>query len=698
MTSRLIIKNLPKSITEDRLRKIISVKGNITDVRLQYTEDGVFRRFAFIGFESDQMASDALSYFNGTFIDTSRIIVQPAMPPGDPNIAPAWSKYSKKTENLSDISKTKFSSELTLSKSLSFSKESKRIREGNHESLKSSKKSVFLVESKKPGGKGHLIHKSHHTYDDDTDSDTEYQTIDYSNRSERISSSEECPNQVNESIPEIFNTEDLNSSPSVLETGRLFIRNLHFGCTDQDIKQLFEAFGPLCEVSVPISKETHMSKGFAYVTFMIPENAINAQNSLDGKIFKGRLLHLIPANDKSNYNTSDIDKMTFKDKKDIVAKKLSESDHNWNSLFLRPDTMMDAIAEKIGVSKSQIMDLSSSDIAVKVASAETHLIQETKDYLELNGISLEAFKTHSKRSDKIILVKNIPFSTTFDELKQLFCKYGTLGRIALPQTKSIVVIEFLNPEEAKSAFRGLAYYKFKKVPLYLEWAPENLLNNNSEHKDNSQVVVIESDKNDNLSNEEETLFSSSLHLKNLSFNTTEQQLNDLFSSIGEVRSVKISTRNDFRRGALSQGYGFLEFKDVDKINEAIDRLQGYILDGHSLVLSKSKIISTDKVNSKKKNNVNLSVPSWVDDSCCKLIIRNIPFEATEKDIKELFKSFSMVKSVRLPRRYDKRHRGFGFIEFNNHEEALSAFKLLSSTHIYGRHLVLEWAKTGEKSM
>lgn len=39
------------------------------------------------------------------------------------------------------------------------------------------------------------------------------------------------------------------------------------------------------------------------------------------------------------------------------------------------------------------------------------------------------------------------------------------------------------------------------------------------------------------------------------------------------------------------------------------------------------------------------------------------------------------------------HRGFGFVEFNNKHDAEKAFESLSpSTHLYGRRLVLEWAK------
>lgn len=44
---------------------------------------------------------------------------------------------------------------------------------------------------------------------------------------------------------------------------------------------------------------------------------------------------------------------------------------------------------------------------------------------------------------------------------------------------------------------------------------------------------------------------------------------------------------------------------------------------------------------------------------------------------------------------DGTHRGFGFVDFLTRQEAKSAFESLSATHLYGRHLVIEWAQDDE---
>lgn len=48
-------------------------------------------------------------------------------------------------------------------------------------------------------------------------------------------------------------------------------------------------------MTVPVSKRTRRAKGFAHVTFVLPEHAVRAMNQLNGTSFKGRILHIVPS-------------------------------------------------------------------------------------------------------------------------------------------------------------------------------------------------------------------------------------------------------------------------------------------------------------------------------------------------------------------------------------------------------------------
>lgn len=93
--SRLIIRNLPKNIKEERIRSIFASKGELTDIKLCYTKDGKFRKFGFVGYKTEDQATDALQHFNKSFIDTSKITVDFAKNLGDESLPRPWSKYTE---------------------------------------------------------------------------------------------------------------------------------------------------------------------------------------------------------------------------------------------------------------------------------------------------------------------------------------------------------------------------------------------------------------------------------------------------------------------------------------------------------------------------------------------------------------------------------------------------------------------------
>ncbi|ELA41181.1 uncharacterized protein VICG_01780 [Vittaforma corneae ATCC 50505] len=78
----------------------------------------------------------------------------------------------------------------------------------------------------------------------------------------------------------------------------------------------------------------------------------------------------------------------------------------------------------------------------------------------------------------------------------------------------------------------------------------------------------------------------------------------------------------------------------------------------------------------------------------KIIVKNVPFQATQDELKSIFSSFTHVLDVRLPKKSDGTHRGFAFIVLDSPRHVDDAIEYFSSsTHLYGRRLVLEKAKS-----
>jgi RNA recognition motif-containing protein len=73
--------------------------------------------------------------------------------------------------------------------------------------------------------------------------------------------------------------------------------------------------------------------------------------------------------------------------------------------------------------------------------------------------------------------------------------------------------------------------------------------------------------------------STKLYVGNLSFSTTEAELQELFEKHGTLSSVKVITDRETGR---SRGFGFVEFEDASSADEAQKALNGQQLGGRDL--------------------------------------------------------------------------------------------------------------------
>ena len=77
-----------------------------------------------------------------------------------------------------------------------------------------------------------------------------------------------------------------------------------------------------------------------------------------------------------------------------------------------------------------------------------------------------------KRSRTVLLVKNIPYSTTHEQLKDVFERHGVTKRIQLSPFNTLAIVEYSTPEQAKAGLKNLQNYELNFImPLYLEFAP-----------------------------------------------------------------------------------------------------------------------------------------------------------------------------------------------------------------------------------
>ena len=159
-----------------------------------------------------------------------------------------------------------------------------------------------------------------------------------------------------------------------------------------------------------------------------------------------------------------------------------------------------------------------------------------------------------------------------------------------PPSKTMVVVDFVEPSEARAAQKGLAYRNYKHTPLYLEWAPVNAIDRkkaaqaaaasaNSKNSKKSTTAASSSGADGKhakgAEEEDDQQQYSSLFIKNLNFSTSEVNLRDHLLQLGVegLRTVLIQ-KKQIGKNMLSQGYGFAEFKSPDHATKALAKMKG----------------------------------------------------------------------------------------------------------------------------
>ena len=76
-----------------------------------------------------------------------------------------------------------------------------------------------------------------------------------------------------------------------------------------------------------------------------------------------------------------------------------------------------------------------------------------------------------------------------------------------------------------------------------------------------------------------------IYVSNLSFNTNDADLNELFSQFGEVSSAKVITD---RESGRSRGFGFVEMPSTEEGKEAMLGLNNKEVEGRAISVSIAK--------------------------------------------------------------------------------------------------------------
>ncbi|KAL1534176.1 poly(A) binding protein Pab2, variant 2 [Salvia divinorum] len=154
--------------------------------------------------------------------------------------------------------------------------------------------------------------------------------------------------------------------------------------------------------------------------------------------------------------------------------------------------------------------------------------------------------------------------------------------------------------------------------------------------------------------------TGNIFIKNLDKSIDNKALHDTFSSFGNILSCKIAADAN----GQPKGYGFVQFETEEAAQNAIDKLNGMLMNDKQVYvghfLRKQERDTTQ--NNVKFNNV---------------YVKNLGDSTTDDELKTIFGEYGVITSAVVMRDADGKSKGFGFVNFENADDAAKAVEALN---------------------
>ena len=206
----------------------------------------------------------------------------------------------------------------------------------------------------------------------------------------------------------------------------------------------------------------------------------------------------------------------------------------------------------------------------------------------------------------------------------------------------------------------------------------------SEEEENEEKE--KENKNEKEEDEEELPANAyeELFVRNIGYNTTQEELAEFFAKYGDVEESKIVTD---KQTGKSRGFGFLKFYEKKSAVAAMKDADNIVVGGRNLQIR----YSNDKNSQIKGGNGNSAKKGPATEFG--VFVGNISYKCTENDLKKFFKDCGKIVEVRIAKRDDGKLKGFAHVDFET-KEAMEKAVEKNGKELQGRPLKIDQSTRG----
>ncbi|CAI9556205.1 unnamed protein product [Staurois parvus] len=261
-----------------------------------------------------------------------------------------------------------------------------------------------------------------------------------------------------------------------------------------------------------------------------------------------------------------------------------------------------------------------------------------------------------ERDARTLFVKNIPYSTTSEDLQEIF---ENAKEIRLPTSKDgaskgIAYVEFNTEAEADKAIEEKQGTEVEGRSIFIDYTGEKSQNSGGKRgpPGESKIIVV----------------------NNLSYNANEDSLQEVFE---KATSIRIPQNNQGR----PKGFAFVEFPSVDDAKDAMESCNNTEIEGRTIRLEYCQSGGSQGGN---------GVAFLGSNQSKTLFVKGLSEDTTEETLKEAFDGSINARIV--TDRDTGASKGFGFVDFSTAEDAKAAKEAMEDGEIDGSKVTLDFAK------
>ena len=302
----------------------------------------------------------------------------------------------------------------------------------------------------------------------------------------------------------------------------------------------------------------------------------------------------------------------------------------------------------------------------KIKNRSIRIVWDEKDFLQKN-----------KDNKNNLYVKGIPKTKSSREIYEYFLKFGDIFSAKINEDEKgnnngTAFVTYYNPEDAKKAIDETNGKKVWDSDLEVQYK------NNDKYYNN----------NDN---------NLKVNISNLPDNYTEEDITKLCEEFGKIHICNV---NKTQKGK----FAIVKFSNETEAKNAMEKLNNKKIYNKKLYVKEVKDNHYYNYNYNYNNKPNYQQNYYFNNTPMmrfeeplennNLYVKNIPYTATEEDLKKTFGQYGKITSIKLEldvieKKDDKEtkklvaNKGFGYISFEKIEEAKNALESLNGKYLQG---------------